>query len=86
MDKSSIIFNMQFVATEYASKNIQKKVGKTVNTKEQHDYYDRDEACDKTRSEEIEDAFNYYNYRIGSTGCFNKNGFVEDDDYYLNYS
>lgn len=82
MDKSSIIFNMQFVATEYASKNIQKKVGKTVNTKEQHDYYDRDEACDKTRSEEIEDAFNYYNYRIGSTGCFNKNGFVEEDDYY----
>ena len=52
------------------------------------DYYERKEACDYTVDENedddtyqinSQDAFNYYDYRIGSTGGFNRNGNLEKE-------
>ena len=78
MSKANVVFNLEFVATEYASNNVLKKVDKQVSSKDMNEYYNRDEACDKTITEiDTEDAFNYYNYRVGSTGCFNRNKMIE---------
>ncbi len=82
MSKANVVFNLEFVATEYASNNVLKKVDKQVSSKDMNEYYNRDEACDKTITEiDTEDAFNYYNYRVGSTGCFNRNKMIESEEY-----
>lgn len=80
MNKSEIFFNLQYRATEFASESSKQKL-KSVNTGEMFDYYDRDEACDKTICN-TEEAFDYYNYRIGSTGAFNEKGMVERSEYF----
>lgn len=84
MSKGNIFFNIQIRSTEYAGNKIKDQIKKSVNTVDMHDYYDRDEACDKSYDEGIDtkDAFDYYNYRIGSTGCFNGKGKVESDEYF----
>ena len=73
---AEIIFNAEFVKTEYAG-NSCKNIKKQINTDELVDYYERKEACDYTVDENeaddtyqinSQDAFNYYDYRIGSTG------------------
>ncbi|MFQ9767978.1 MAG: relaxase MobL [Thomasclavelia ramosa] len=77
---AEIIFNCEFVKTQFAQKN--GNTFKKINTDEMIDYYDRKEACDYTEISDEDDsfnvdtnkAFNYYNYRIGSSGGFNKNG------------
>ena len=77
---AEIIFNAEFVKTEYAG-NSCKNIKKQINTDEMVDYYERKEACDYTVDENeaddtyqinSQDAFNYYDYRIGSTGGFNR--------------
>lgn len=78
---SEIFFNLQYRATEYyknipSNQNLQQ-----VNTTDMYEYYERDEACDKTICD-TEDAFDYYNYRIGSTGGFNDKGTVSREDYF----
>ena len=82
---AEIIFNAEFVKTEYAG-NSCKNIKKQINTDELVDYYERKEACDYTVDENeaddtyqinSQDAFNYYDYRIGSTGGFNRNGNLE---------
>ena len=82
---AEIIFNAEFVKTEYAG-NSCKNIKKQINTDEMVDYYERKEACDYTVDENedddtyqinSQDAFNYYDYRIGSTGGFNRNGNLE---------
>ena len=82
---AEIIFNAEFVKTEYAG-NSCKNIKKQINTDEMVDYYERKEACDYTVDENedddtyqinSQDAFNYYDYRIGSTGGFNRNGNFE---------
>lgn len=81
MSATEIFFNLQYVATEYY-KNIPSNLDfKQVSTKDMHDYYDRDEACDKSICD-TEEAFDYFSYRIGSTGCFNGKGFVSRKDYF----
>jgi len=67
--------------TEYANKKIKDGINNLVTTNDMYDYYDRDEACDKTTCD-TEDEFNYYNYRIGSTGAFNEKGMVSRDNYF----
>lgn len=77
---AEIIFNCEFVKTQFAQK--QGNTFKKINTDDMIDYYDRKEACDYTEISNEDDtfnvdtnkAFNYYNYRIGSSGGFNKNG------------
>lgn len=71
---AAIIFNLQYRGTEYfKSKN--KKILK-IDTKTMFDYYDRPEAVDCTEVEPTKGAFDYYNYRVGSTGAFSTNGTV----------
>lgn len=68
-----IIFNLRYRYTQYTTRKlneIEKK--KQIDTKKANEYYDRDEACDKTIS--TDKAFNYYDYRIGSMGGFNAKG------------
>ncbi|WP_304001924.1 relaxase MobL [Faecalicoccus pleomorphus] len=68
-----IIFNLRYRYTQYTTRKlneIEKK--KQIDTKKANEYYDRDEACDKTIS--TDKAFNYYDYRIGSMGGFNDKG------------
>ena len=68
-----IIFNLQYRYTQYTKKTLNKKQEKKrINTKDALEYYDRDEACDKTIN--TSDAFDYYDYRIGSAGGFNEKG------------
>ncbi|OUQ06068.1 hypothetical protein B5E92_11555 [Erysipelatoclostridium sp. An15] len=78
---AEIIFNCQFVETQFSTKKNNNV--KQVNTNDMIKYYDRKEACDYTQEKFNNDddysidtnkAFNYYNYRIGSTGGFNNNG------------
>ena len=86
-EMAEIIFNAEFVKTEYAG-NSCKNIKKQINTDELVDYYERKEACDYTVDENeaddtyqinSQDAFNYYDYRIGSTGGFNRNGNLEKE-------
>lgn len=68
-----IIFNLRYRYTQYTTRSlneIEKK--KQIDTKKANEYYDRDEACDKTIS--TDKAFNYYDYRVGSMGGFNDKG------------
>ena len=44
---AEIIFNAEFVKTEYAG-NSCKNIKKQINTDEMVDYYERKEACDYT--------------------------------------
>lgn len=84
----NIIFNAQFVATEFFKGNIPAKM-KQIETGNMYDYYDRDEACDKSYYDEDKEgieiidtkqAFDYYGYRIGSTGSFNHTGILKRKD------
>ena len=71
-----IFCNIQYKQTQYSKSNDSKQ---KINTGAMCDYYDRDEACDKTI--DTEDAVNYYKYRIGSNGGWGKNGdFKADED------
>lgn len=73
MSNSKIIFNLEYRCTQYATKRLKaSEKKKQVNTNEMYDYYDRDEACDKTIS--TQDAFDYYDYRIGSEGGITNGG------------
>lgn len=75
----NIIFNLEYRYTQYSKKNLNLKEQKLrINTKEMYDYYNRDEACDKTI--QTEQAFNYYNYRVGSQGGFNDTGYKDEKD------
>lgn len=66
---ANIIFNARFRYTQYCTKNLSMKEKKyQTNTKDMFEYYDRDEACDKTIN--TKDAFDYYDYRVGSKGGF----------------
>lgn len=77
---AEIIMNCQFVKTQFASG--ESNTFNEVDTGDMLDYFEREEACDYTQDgygdNEFEvntsDAFNYYNYRIGSTGGFGKRG------------
>ncbi len=74
MAKNNIIYNMRYRYTQYADKKLTMKEAKLqTNTSDMFEYYDRDEACDKTIS--TSDAFDYYDYRIGSKGGFTKDGY-----------
>lgn len=94
MEKANIVFNLQFVTTEFCKTPLSmggKKI-QSVTTQDMFDYYDRDEACDKTevntkdenddQDNNIKKGFDYYNYRIGSTGAFNKNGMLSREEYF----
>lgn len=71
-----IFCNIQYKQTQYSKSNDNKQ---KIDTGAMCDYYDRDEACDKTI--DTEDAVNYYKYRIGSNGGWGKNGdFKADED------
>ena len=71
-----IFCNIQYKQTQYSKSNDSKQ---KIDTGAMCDYYDRDEACDKTI--DTEDAVNYYKYRIGSNGGWGKNGdFKADED------
>lgn len=77
INKMEIFLNLQYRQTEYSANTNSHQ--KKINTGEMCDYYDRDEACDKTI--DTEDAVNYYKYRIGSNGGWGKNGdFKADED------
>lgn len=68
-----IIFNLQYRYTQYTKKKLNaKQEKKRINTQDAFEYYDRDEACDKTIN--TQDAFDYYDYRVGSEGGFNDKG------------
>lgn len=78
---AEIIFNCQFVNTQFSNSSDSKI--KTVDTNDMISYYERKEACDYTQENfkdddiyevDTEKALDYYNYRVGSTGGFNKNG------------
>ncbi|MDH6367400.1 MULTISPECIES: relaxase MobL [unclassified Breznakia] len=79
----NIIFNLQYVATEYFKGTVPKGMKEAV-TEDMINYYDRDEACDKTivpakiKQTNTDEAFDYYNYRMGSTGGFSRDGFISD--------
>lgn len=60
-----IIYNVRFRKTEYSKDKNTSKRGKT-SLKKMYDYYNRDEACDKTI--DTGKAFDYYDYRLGSQG------------------
>lgn len=62
---ANIIYNVRFRKTEYSKSNNNSKRGKT-DLKKMYDYYNRDEACDKTI--DTGKAFDYYDYRLGSQG------------------
>lgn len=64
----NIIFNVRYRQTEFSKSNHKK-----TSLSKMFDYYDRDEACDKTIK--TSEAFNYYDYRLGSKG-----GFTAKDD------
>ena len=73
MTRPNIIFNIRYRYTQYCTKTLSFKEEKNrVNTGDAYDYYDRDEACDKTISSK--DAFDYYDYRVGSKGGFTSDG------------
>ena len=75
----NIIFNLEYRYTQYSKKNLNLKERKLrINTKDMYDYYNRDEACDKTI--QTEQAFNYYNYRVGSQGGFNTEGYKDEKE------
>lgn len=80
---AEVIMNCQYVYTQYSSKTNANGKSNKINTNDMCDYYEREEACDYTNYEGIDDdqhvidtnrAFDYYNYRVGSTGGFGKNG------------
>ena len=76
INNMEIFCNIQYKQTQYSKSNDSKQ---KINTGAMCDYYDRDEACDKTI--DTEDAVNYYKYRIGSNGGWGKNGdFKADED------
>lgn len=77
---AEIIFNLQFCKTEFAH-NSSNNTFKQINTDDMLKYYDRKEACDYSESKyaNTSDAINYYNYRIGSNGGFNKDGPLKAD-------
>lgn len=73
MTRPNIIFNIRYRYTQYCTKTLSLKEEKNrINTGDAYDYYDRDEACDKTISSK--DAFDYYDYRVGSKGGFTSDG------------
>lgn len=76
MSKSpKIIFNLEYRYTQYTKKKLnEKQEKKRINTQDAFEYYDRDEACDKTIN--TKDAFDYFDYRIGSEGGFNAKGSI----------
>lgn len=75
----NIIFNLQYRATQFF-KGALPTGAKNINTYESFDYYNRSEACDMSIVEENTDkSFNYYAYRVGSTGCFNEEGVVSKE-------
>ena len=85
---AEIISNLEFVKTQYATSS-QDNTFKTINTEEMLDYDERKEACDYTtyngttideNSIDTERAFNYYNYRVGSTGGFNARGDLKKEE------
>ncbi|MDQ0361552.1 relaxase MobL [Breznakia pachnodae] len=88
MEKTTpgIIFDLRYRATEYFRGKPPPKLLKT-NTKGMHKYFNRSDACDKTfysldagiETENTKDAFDYYNYRIGSTGAFNHTGYLTQE-------
>lgn len=74
MDKAKIIFNLEYRCTQYMNRRMTLQEGKKqVNTQDMYNYYDRDEACDKTICN-TEKAFDYYDYRIGSEGGITNGG------------
>ena len=80
----NIIVNLDYRPTQYAKKLNVKEKKLQVNTKKAYDYYNRDNACDKTlpldkKSNDIDTqrAFNYYSYRIGSAGSFTQNEYLD---------
>lgn len=66
-DKTQIILNLRF------------KKNDGINIYRMLNYYDRDDRCCKFNAE-INDMLNYYEYRLGSTGCFGKNGIYNRDN------
>ena len=73
MATPNIIFNIRYRYTQYAQKRLSFEEQKNrINTKDAFEYYDRDEACDKSIS--TSEAFDYYDYRMGSQGGFNEDG------------
>ena len=72
----NIIFNLEYRTTQFCNKyQTKQEVKKQVDTQKMFKYYDRDTACDKTIS--TDKAFDYYNYRIGSQGGFQKDRYVD---------
>lgn len=67
---AKIIYNVRFRKTEFSQSKDTSKSGKT-SLKKMYDYYNRDEACDKTV--DTGKAFDYYDYRLGSQGGWTKN-------------
>lgn len=73
MATPNIIFNIRYRYTQYAQKRLSFEEQKNrINTKDAFEYYDRDEACDKSIS--TSETFDYYDYRMGSQGGFNEDG------------
>lgn len=77
---ANIIYNVRFRKTEYSKSNNNSKRGKT-DLKKMYDYYNRDEACDKTI--DTGKAFDYYDYRLGSQGGWtNGNKSIDSEQAY----
>lgn len=84
---AEIIFNCEFVKTQFSRNS--NPTSKSINTDDMIKYYERKEACDysqeqsdsdKTYTVDTNKAFDYYNYRIGSTGGFNRNGNLKEKE------
>lgn len=79
MSNHGIIFNIGYRTTEYYKG--QPGNLKSTTLKEAFEYYDDPEKCETAVSNEnsieMEDAFNYYDYRLGSSGGFSRNGRVK---------
>lgn len=78
MASPDMIFNLRFRATEFHP-DPERSGLETIKIKNSIEYYDRADAVDRTslKQEKTDDAFDYYFYRIGSSGAFNAQGDVD---------
>lgn len=78
MSSPAMICNLEYRMTEFNKGRLTSQQAKMkINTQDMYKYYDRDDACDKTIC--TKDAFDYYDYRVGSTGGFDGRGAVDVD-------